>query len=220
MTSIRNTRQPPPAPSSKLVGILEAGQRVLDDLGPKLKEHPGELESLIPVWGAGREAVADFHDGDYLGAVGNGALAIADLGGATGLVRAGVKGAIVRSLPKPKRGAKSTYAWDRMRADMGSDNKFPKLLEYKQHGHHWLIPHKEGWGKHVPDVIKNQPWNITPMPSAEIHGRIHGRYKGKARFNPAERIWHGTPGWSKRAAGSATAHVTSMAKAGMERDDD
>jgi hypothetical protein len=37
--------------------------------------HPELLESLIPVWGSGREAVADFQEGDHAGAALNGALA-------------------------------------------------------------------------------------------------------------------------------------------------
>lgn len=41
--------------------------------------HPGFAESLIPVWGSGREAVADFQEGDYAGAALNGALAASDL---------------------------------------------------------------------------------------------------------------------------------------------
>ncbi|MFZ4066841.1 MAG: amidohydrolase family protein [Phenylobacterium sp.] len=41
--------------------------------------HPELLESLIPVWGSGREAVADFQEGDYAGAALNGALAASDL---------------------------------------------------------------------------------------------------------------------------------------------
>lgn len=45
------------------------------------------------------------------------------------------------------------------------------MLAPKQHGHHWAIP-QNGWGKNVPDRIKNQPWNIKPMPSAEVHGRL------------------------------------------------
>jgi hypothetical protein len=34
--------------------------------------HPGLWESLIPVWGSGREAIADYQDGDYAGAALNG----------------------------------------------------------------------------------------------------------------------------------------------------
>lgn len=211
-------------PPLKLTEVLETGHKTLTDLAPlatsKLKEHPGELEGLIPVWGPGREAIADAFDGDYLGAIGNGALAVADLSGGAAITRSALRGAIIRPISKAT-GKTQTHAWSRMREDMGkSENGKAQLLEKGQHGHHWLIPHKEGLGKFVPNVIKNQPWNITPMPSAEVHGRIHGRYKGKPRFNPAERIWYGTPRWSKVAAGGGGAHGMSSAKSAAERNDD
>jgi hypothetical protein len=60
--------------------------------------------------------------------------------------------------------------------------------------HHWFVP-QSGWGKYVPDLIKNQPWNIMPMPSAEFHRAIHGL--GIHPFSAAEQIWYGTPGWFK-----------------------
>jgi hypothetical protein len=41
--------------------------------------HPGFAESLIPVWGSGREAVADYQEGDYVGAALNGVLAASDM---------------------------------------------------------------------------------------------------------------------------------------------
>lgn len=41
--------------------------------------RPGFAESLIPVWGSGREAIADFQEGDYVGAGINGAAAASDL---------------------------------------------------------------------------------------------------------------------------------------------
>jgi hypothetical protein len=66
------------------------------------------------------------------------------------------------------------------------------MLAPKQHGHHWAIP-QNGWGKNVPDRIKNQPWNIKPMPSAEVHGRLTNSYEGKPQFNAVERYVYGTP---------------------------
>jgi len=41
--------------------------------------HPGFAEGLVPVWGSGREALADLQEGDYWGAAGNGALAVSDV---------------------------------------------------------------------------------------------------------------------------------------------
>jgi hypothetical protein len=74
----------------------------------------------------------------------------------------------------------------------------------------------ERLGKTVPDAIKNQPWNIKPMPSAEAHGRISGSYKGKPRFNAVERHLQGTPTWSKVATGAAVGHPIAAAKARRE----
>ena len=72
------------------------------------------------------------------------------------------------------------------------------FLEPGQHGHHAIIPNN-GWGKSVPDVIKNQPFNIKGMKTPEQHGRIHGRYLGQPQFNAIERYWYGTPRWWKAA---------------------
>lgn len=70
------------------------------------------------------------------------------------------------------------------------------FLERGQHGHHALIPNN-GWGKAIPDWIKNQPFNIKGMEDAVQHGRIHGRYKGLPQFNALQRYWYGTPQWWK-----------------------
>lgn len=56
--------------------------------------HPGFAESLIPVWGSGREAVADFQEGDYAGAVLNGALAASDLFLAGSIAKGVAKGGV------------------------------------------------------------------------------------------------------------------------------
>lgn len=86
-------------------------------------------------------------------------------------------------------------------------------LEAGQSGRHWGIP-QGGWGKSVPDAIKNQPWNIIGL-DAVTHGRIHGRYTVDGvkppRFTAAERVLRGTPNWAKVAplttpAGAARAH--------------
>ena len=85
------------------------------------------------------------------------------------------------------------------------------FLEKGEHGHHALIPNN-GWGKKVPDAIKNQPFNIVGMEAAE-HGRIHGRYKGAPQYNVLERYWRGTPRWWKASnawLGAAAADAISQ----------
>jgi hypothetical protein len=161
--------------------------------------HPGALESVIPVWGSGREALADLHDGDYLGAAGNGVMAVSDL--------ALVKGAFV-AVGKGAMKVGGSYAWrskpwdevQGVRKWMGEKG----YLKPGEHGHHGIIP-QGGWGKAVPDYIKNQPWNIKALDPV-THRRIHGRATVDGvkapRFNPAERVWRGTPTWTKPAAAS------------------
>ena len=163
--------------------------------------HPGALESIVPVWGSGREALADLHDGDYLGAAGNAAMAASDLALAKGLLTALGKGAVKISGPHVWR----TKPWDEaqgMRKWLGEKG----YLKPGEHGHHGLAP-QNGWGKAVPDFIKNQPWNIKGL-DAVTHGRIHGPYTVDGvklpRFNPVERVWYGTPTWTKPAATSMT----------------
>ena len=163
------------------------------------KEHPGTLESLTPVWGSAREAVADAAEGDYLGAAVNGALAVSDLApgayAAKAAAKVGVKGLL-------KGGS---HTWNATRKWIGKNG----FAESGQHVHHGMIP-QGGWGKWVPDKIKNQLWNATPMRSPQVHGRIHGPYGGLPQYPLPQRYWIGAPDWAKRAhvwlpSGAATA---------------
>jgi hypothetical protein len=176
------------------------------------------VESVIPVLGSGREAMADWHDGDYLGAGLNAALAVSDLFVAGSLVKGIAKGGLYGAKaamrnPRLWREAMSGN-WKRDVRPWLGDQKF---LKPNQPGHPWLIP-QNGWGKKVPGYIKNQPWNIKPMPSAEIHGRIHHPWKGKPRFNAAQRYWYGTPAWSKWATGSLLGRPVVLGNEAMDND--
>jgi hypothetical protein len=174
--------------------------------------HPGFAESLIPVWGSGREAIADFQDGDYAGAGLNGALAASDLFLAEAVGKAIAKGGIY-AIRGPIINAATKNKWKSVRRQMGD----LKMLEPHQHGHHWLIPQK-GWGKDIPDWIKHHPLNIKGMPAnPEIHGRVHGSYKGKPQYGAVGQYWHGTPHWSKVATGSAVGHPAAATQAKAHR---
>lgn len=171
--------------------------------------HPELVESLIPVWGSGREAVADFQDGDYAGAVLNGALAASDLFLAGSIAKGAAKGGVYLAKNVAK---KAPYAWKtEVRPWMVKQG----YLKPGQQGHHWLIP-QNGWGKNAPDWLKNPPWNIKAMPEgpagAQMHGRITNAYKGKPQFNIVERYVHGTQAWSKVATGAAVGHPAAEAK--------
>jgi hypothetical protein len=74
--------------------------------------------------------------------------------------------------------------------------------------HHGIIPNN-GWGKRVPDAVKNQPFNAKPMEDKLTHVRIHGnsRQTGLPRFNAVERYHHGAPTWWKAAHASGIGHL-------------
>ena len=97
-----------------------------------------------------------------------------------------------------------SHSWKQTRKWLGEKG----LAEKNQHVHHALIPNN-GWGKSVPDAIKNQPWNVKATESPLHHIRIHSasRTKGLPRFSPVERYWHGTPSWWKAANGTVLGHV-------------
>lgn len=97
-----------------------------------------------------------------------------------------------------------SHSWGATRKWLGKAG----LAEKGQHMHHALIPNN-GWGKKIPDVIKNQPWNLKATESPLHHTRIHGRSLkfGLPQFNALERYWHGTPTWWKAANGSAVVHA-------------
>jgi hypothetical protein len=171
------------------------------------RTHPDLGESLIPVWGSAREAIADAYEGDVLGAGLNGALAASDLF---------LAGAVVRSLGKGALKVGGSHAWkggSGVRAWMGKH----KYLAPNQHGHHWAIPQNR-WGKHVPDVIKNQPWNVKPMKDPAIHMRMDRSWGGKPPLTPLERYWHGTPAWAKVGSGASIGHPAGAGKAAMDED--
>ena len=70
-------------------------------------------------------------------------------------------------------------------------NKVPgKKSGNYQEVHHWAIEANGSVGKHIPDWIKNQPWNYNAVPKP-VHDAITFR-----RYNALERWWYGTPGWA------------------------
>lgn len=148
------------------------------------RKHPGLAESLVPVWGSGREAVADAYEGDVIGAVVNAGLALSDLAPGGYALKAGAKGL----------GKAGSHTWGATRKWMGRNG----MLQPGQHGHHGIIPNN-GWGKPFPDAVKNHPANITATRDAADHMRIHGRYRGEPQYAQPERYWRGTPDWAKRA---------------------
>lgn len=189
------------------------------------RSHPGTAESLVPVWGSTREAIADASDGDYMGAVGNTLLAVSDLipakalGGiaakaafkgaseadaalrAGGKVQAAVKEGVEAAKrtvfpPNPKKWKGETQKWY-----LEQGYRKPKV----EAAHHWLIEQNSALGKKYPELI-NQLWNLKTL-DHETHGRLRHGYLGRPRFNPAERLWYGMPGWAKATAVGAPLRV-------------
>jgi len=144
--------------------------------------HPGALESFVPILGSGHEALADLQEGNYRGAALNGALAVLDAVPMEAAGNAIRKGAW--------KGGSTT--WNATRKWMAGRGYF----EPGQHGHHWAVSQDSALARWKPGWF-NQPWNIKPMPSPEIHGRIHGPYRGADQFGLLGRYWHGAPGWWK-----------------------
>lgn len=179
--------------------------------------HPGALESLIPIWGSGREALADFHDGNYIGAAVNGALAVSDAIPAKAIVGTLAKGGI-----KVGKTAWRAKPWEAKRGVEGVRDWMTRkgFARPGQPVHHWAIP-QGGWGRRVPDWFKNQLWNLKPLEGAVEHGRIHGPYTVDGvrlpQFGPVERFVRGTPDWAKAGQVSAAGHGGTMA--GRRTDD-
>lgn len=74
------------------------------------------------------------------------------------------------------------------------------------HMHHGVISRNGPIGRHVPDHIKNQLWNLTPL-QADVHGRISHSFKGAPRFNRIVGTWVGMPPWLKAQAAAAGARA-------------
>jgi RHS repeat-associated protein len=95
---------------------------------------------------------------------------------------------VLKSGPVP-RSTGGYWDWVNVRQRLGSSG----WAESGQDVHHWMIP-RNGWGKNVPDVVKNQKWNLMRMPSRSEHFRVHGwSFDGQPGYNLPTRLWRGTP---------------------------
>ncbi len=149
--------------------------------------QPGFLEGMIPVWGSARAAVDDFQNGRWGWGLFNTAMALTDLIPGKSLVGAAAKGVLWKT---------GSHTWKATRSWLGRRG----YARAGQEVHHWLIPRNQ-WGRRVPDWIKNQPWNLMPMPSRAWHNAIEG--KGPNAFGPLGRLWHGSPAWARATGISA-----------------
>jgi hypothetical protein len=171
--------------------------------------HPGALESFIPVWGSGREALADLTDKKPLGAALNGALAVSDLALISGIGRKLLVKGGAYALRGPILRPAAEAEWRHVRGQMRDAGLIKKVGERFDEGHHWFIAQRHDW---VPAFIRNHPGNVLSLDTA-THARLRHSYKGQPRFGLLERYWRGTPHWSKVATGSATGHLAATATA-------
>jgi RHS repeat-associated protein len=152
-----------------------------DDIGP-----PPTWLTFVPMFGPASQAGYDFTHGHPVWGVVNEAMAFLDaipLRSASGAVSKGAW----------KFGS---HTWDATRKWLTKCG----WREFKgQEMHHWAVP-QNGWGEFLPKWFKNQPWNLSSMPSAAFHDALHGA--GPDAFNFGERLWYGTPDWL--AAGMAS----------------
>lgn len=204
--------------------LVEQAKADATNLIPDWDQHPDLAESLIPVWGSVREAVADVHDGDKLGAALNMGLALTDIGGgwtAKALGKTMLKAASKDGSKVGLKRAIDPNRWELARKRMVENG----YLQKGQDGHHWLITQNGFLGKKVPTAIKNQPWNIKPMPNnpkgKQMHGRITNAYTldgiRKERFNALDRYIVGTPTWWKFVNAGAIGHPAGAAKAEWDK---
>lgn len=94
-----------------------------------------------------------------------------------------------------KFSTKFENSWKFVNVSKRMHSKSWDLSAKGEHLHHWLIPNN-GWGKHVPDYIKNTPWNLNSIPK-DVHGMIHGTIKGGKKYSIIESIYYQTPAWAK-----------------------
>lgn len=84
-----------------------------------------------------------------------------------------------------------SHTWGATRSWM--NRRGIQAIQPGQQRHHWLFERNQGIGQHVPDAIKNQPWNTNPI-SAEFNNWL-GRHPSLA--------WMGAPSWAGEVAAGA-----------------
>jgi RHS repeat-associated protein len=146
---------------------------------------PGFGESLIPVWGSGREAINDFQCGRWGWGLFNTGMAVLDVFGAGTLIKAGWK--------------TGSHTWRMTRRWLGNRG----FAEPGQHVHHAIVP-QAAFGRST-EWLFNQPWNLKPLtpPPGIDPGRWHMMVEGRTPgLDGLQRWWHGTPDWLKAEEGS------------------
>ena len=152
---------------------------------------PGFWESLVPVWGPGRQAVHEFQCGNFLRAAFFAAIAISDLL----WLKAMAKGIWLGAW---KTGG---HSWRRTSEWYAETRGVPRGGPYAPQIHHWLVPQKYFEGNRWGELIFNQPWNLMEM-DWFTHSGIHLPGLGFGDW-----LRYGTPAWFKHLGFSASGRV-------------
>jgi RHS repeat-associated protein len=153
-------------------------------------QKPGFWVGMIPIYGSVMMARHDFDCGNWGWGLFDTGMAISDVFLVKAAATAVGKGAIW------KLGGHSWPATRKWLVNIG-------WVEAGEEGHHWLLQQNQGIGRNVPNVIKNQPYNIMSLTKAE-HTAVH-------QMTGLERLWYGTPTAAKAAALSAGGRVANEA---------
>lgn len=171
--------------------------------------EPGPWESLIPVWGSGRQAIHDFQQGHYGWGTFNGLLAVSDLFLVGTLGKGLVKGGL-------RLGFKAnSQTWNAARKWYGKYySRFSPLPKYTQVHHVFL--HRGTRYRWLPDAIenavKNHPLNLKPILATQQHSSQALHTYIHHGSNPAKRWWLGYPGWAKTGSANIPGHLTGQAR--------
>jgi RHS repeat-associated protein len=143
-----------------------------------------------------KTALPELPTGYHYRTVGGRSVVARNPGRAGDLPQMHLDGNVLKSGPVP-RSTGGYWDWANVRQRLGSSG----WAESGQDVHHWMIP-RNGWGRNVPDVVKNQKWNLMRMPSRLEHFRVHGwSFDGQPGYNLPTRLWRGTPTPAKLTIG-------------------
>jgi RHS repeat-associated protein len=183
--TVEGTKYPGPKNYYKIAGSKPGGESV---------GQPGELESMIFVWGPGRAAVDHFQNGNYWRGLGYTALAVSDLF----LVESVAKG-IGRGAWKL-----GSHSWSATRKWMVNKG----YAEAGEPLHHWAITQATA-KKYGLEAVSNQPWNLVKFSDQSMHIRAgHGlNYLGQPSYGMLGQFLYGTPIWFKAGIISGSGRI-------------
>jgi hypothetical protein len=171
-------------------------------------QNPHFGESLLPVWGPMRDAIADLRNNkpgmstlNFMIAVGDAFPGVAETKGVVRLGLRGVQEAFEHGLAKGGIKTAKSWSWSSARSRLRDAG----VVKPGHEAHHVYIP-QNGWGKAVPGSIKHRSWNIKSL-EEETHRRIHSAFNGLPRFSPFDRYWHGTYSSMKTVPAAVLGHT-------------